>query len=315
MKTQQGSLRIWWVVLMGILFRPALVFSRILHLRDRPGGDLRGHWAGTEPVDRVLRAVILGARGLFCPGGVYVGLPDHWGGSFLVALPAAGAAGAVMAYLVGIPVLRLRLIFLAISTVGLGIITHDVLYNLKGFTGGADGMTVPKPKLGPLVFKSDESFFYIVAVVVIFLSFLLGNITRTKAGRAFLAIRESERAATAAGIDVPRYKMLAFVISAFYTGVAGGLYAHLTAYINVTAFDILLSVTFLSMIIIGGVASIPGSILGAIFVVVVPEALRDVPGAKDIQALVYGLLMGFFIIFLPGGLVSGFSRLKGIFKK
>lgn len=113
----------------------------------------------------------------------------------------------------------------------------------------------------------------------------------------------------------PGYKMLAFVISAFYTGIAGSLYAHLTAYINVTAFDMMLSVTFLSMIIIGGVASIPGSVLGAIFVVVIPEALRDVPGAKDIQALVYGLLMGFFIIFMPGGLVSGFGMLKGVLKK
>lgn len=220
MKTQQGSLRIWWVVLMGILFALPLFFrGYYIYVIDLVGIYVV-IGLGLNLLTGYCGQLSLGHAAFFALGAFTSAYLTIGGVPFLVALPAAGAAGAVMAYLVGIPVLRLRLIFLAISTVGLGIITHDVLYNLKGFTGGADGMTVPKPKLGPLVFKSDESFFYIVAVVVIFLSFLLGNITRTKAGRAFLAIRESERAATAAGIDVQRYKMLAFVISAFYTGVA-----------------------------------------------------------------------------------------------
>lgn len=146
----------------------------------------------------------LGHAAFFAMGSFTSAFLTSKGLSFWVGLPTAGFAAGGLAFLVGIPVLRLRLIFLAIATVGLGIITHDVLYNLNGFTGGADGMVVPKPTLGPWVFKDDGSFFYIIAGVVLFLSILIWNISRTRAGRAFLAIRESERAATAAGIDVPR---------------------------------------------------------------------------------------------------------------
>ncbi|MBI4764184.1 MAG: branched-chain amino acid ABC transporter permease [Deltaproteobacteria bacterium] len=237
-------------------------------------------------------------------------MTQHFGLPFWFALPLSGLAGALFAFLVGIPVLRLRLIFLAIATICLGIITHDLFYTMESISGGANGIMVLKPAIGPFVFKSDKSFFYIVLVTAALITYLLWKIVRSKTGRAFLAIRESERAAAAIGINIQKYRMLAFVISGFYTGIAGSLYAHMVGYLNIATFEIFLSISFLFMIIIGGLASIPGSLLGAAFLVLVPEALRDVPGAKEIQVIIFGVLTIVFIIYLPGGLATAGQKIK-----
>lgn len=242
-------------------------------------------------------------------------LTEKLGIPFWGALPLSGFIVAFVSFLVGIPVLRLRVIFLAIATIGLGIITNDVLYNLESISGAAKGVSLIKPSLGSFVFKNDEQFYYIILGVVILLTFLLLNITKSRIGRAFLAIRESERAASSVGINVSKYRMIAFMISAFYTGIAGSLYGHMIGYINISTFDITLSITFLVMIIIGGIASIPGSILGAAFVVLLPEALRDVPGAKEIQVFIYGALVIIFVIYLPGGLTQAPGKLKKVFRR
>ena len=246
-------------------------------------------------------------------------LTGKFGISFWIALPLSGVTAGVIAFLVGIPVLRLKFIFLAIATIGLNIMTTNILYNWTDMSGGYDGISVLKPTLGSYVFRSDASRFYIMVIIVIVLTWLFGNITRTKTGRAFLAIRESETAAATMGINVAKYKVLAFVLSAFYTGIAGSLYAHLTGYLASQSFDFFLSITFLAMIIIGGAASILGSFIGATFVVLLPEVLREVPGAKEIQILIYGLAMIVSVIFMPKGLASIWvdmgGRLKGLLNK
>jgi branched-chain amino acid transport system permease protein len=225
---------------------------------------------------------------------------------FWFALPMAGMTSGIIALLVGIPVLRLKMIFLAIATIGLGVMTNNMLYNWEAVSGGAVGVNVPKPALGTLIFQSDERFFYIIVVTVFILTLLYAHITRTRMGRAFLAIRESDIAASTMGIHVAKYKVLAFIISAFYTGVAGSLVAHLTAYLSIEGFEFFLSITFLAMVIIGGIGTILGSFLGAVFIVLLPELFRDIPGAKDIQVLVFGLAMGLVVIFRPRGLASIF---------
>lgn len=227
-----------------------------------------------------------------------------FGTSFWLALPFSGITSGIIALIVGIPVLRLKMIFLAIATIGLGVMTNNMLYNWTSVSGGAVGINVPKPSLGTFVFQSDESFFYIISSTVLILTLLYWHITRTRMGRAFLAIRESEIAASTMGIDVAKYKVIAFVLSAFYAGIAGSLVGHLAGYLSIETFEFFLSITFLAMVIIGGIASILGSFLGATFIVLLPELLRGIPGAKDIQVLVYGLAMMMIIIYKPSGLAS-----------
>ncbi len=226
------------------------------------------------------------------------------GVSFWIALPLSGVTASIIAVLVGIPVLRLKFIFLAIATIGLNIMTTNILFNWPYISGGYDGISVMRPSLGSFVFRTDQSRFYIVVVTVALLTLVFRNIIRTKAGRAFLAIRESETAAATMGINVAKYKVLAFAISAFYTGIAGSLFAHITGYLTVQVFDFFMSITFLAMIIVGGVGSILGSFMGGLFIVLLPELLRDVPGSKEIQILVYGLAMIAVVIFKPKGLAS-----------
>jgi branched-chain amino acid transport system permease protein len=225
---------------------------------------------------------------------------------FWFALPLAGVTSGVIALLVGIPVLRLKMIFLAIATIGLGVMTNNLLYNWESISGGAVGINVPKPALGAFIFQSDERFYYIIVAIVLTLTLFYRHLMRTRMGRAFLAIRESDVAASTMGIHVAKYKVLAFVISAFYTGVAGSLVGHLAAYLSIEGFEFFLSITFLAMVIIGGIGTILGSFLGAVFIVLLPELFRDIPGAKDIQVLVFGLAMGLVVIFRPRGLASIF---------
>jgi len=223
---------------------------------------------------------------------------------FWFALPLAGITSSIIALIVGIPVLRLKMIFLAIATIGLGVMTNNMLYNWTSVSGGAVGINVPKPSLGGFVFQSDERFFYIISITVLILTLLYWHITRTRMGRAFLAIRESEIAASTMGIDVAKYKVIAFGLSAFYAGIAGSLVGHLAGYLSIETFEFFLSITFLAMVIIGGIASILGSFLGATFIVLLPEVLRDIPGAKDMQVLVYGLAMMIIMIYKPSGLAN-----------
>ncbi len=224
--------------------------------------------------------------------------------SFWLALPLSGVVAGIIAFLVGIPVLRLKFIFLAIATIGLNIMTTNILFNWPYISGGYDGISVLRPSLGTYVFRTDASRFYIMVPTVLILTLLFRNIIRTRTGRAFLAIRESETAAVTMGINVTRYKVLALVISAFYAGIAGSLYAHLTGYLTIQVFDFFMSITFLAMIIVGGIGSILGSFMGALFIVLLPELLRDVPGSKELQILVFGLAMIAAVIFKPKGLAS-----------
>jgi branched-chain amino acid transport system permease protein len=254
--------------------------------------------------------ISLGHAGFFAIGAfASAALGNIAGIPFWLAMPLSGIIASLIALMIGAPILRLKFIFLAITTIGFAIVTNNMLYSWKDISGGASGMAVPKATLGPLVLGTDQTFYYVIVIVVATLTLLFWNLSRSKTGRAFLAIRESETAAAVAGINVARYKVTAFVISAFYTGIAGSLLAYLVRYINIEVFDFLMSLTFIAMCIIGGVASIAGSFLGAAFIVLLPELLRGVPGAKDLQLLVYGLAMIIVIVVRPRGLAS--IRVRG----
>ena len=207
---------------------------------------------------------------------------------FALALLAGGVMAAIFGLIVGIPSLRLRGDYLAITTLGFGEIIRVIIQNLD-FLGGARGFTgIPK----------YSNFFWVfgAAAAVIFLIF---NVVNSTYGKAFLAVRDDEVAAEAVGISPTRVKVVAFVTGAFFAGVAGGLYAHFVTYINPTQFGFIKSFEIIVMVIIGGMGSIVGVILSSILLTILPEALRSI---AQYRMVIYSLLLVIIMITRPQGL-------------
>jgi branched-chain amino acid transport system permease protein len=180
----------------------------------------------------------------------------------VATLVAAGALTAGVGLAFGVPCLRLSGLYLAMATLAFGFVITEAILNLDGLTRGADGLRVPVARLGAWPLATDTARYYLTAVVAGLLVAAAANLARTRTGRALLAIRESEIAAQASGVPVARYKTIAFGVSAFYTGVAGGLFAFVVGFLSPDAFDVFMSVDFVVMIIVGGLGSVPGSVGG-----------------------------------------------------
>jgi branched-chain amino acid transport system permease protein len=219
----------------------------------------------------------------------------------VVSLAVAGGLTAVVGLAFGVPCLRLSGLYLAMATLAFGFVIAEVLLNLDGLTRGADGLRVPVARLGGWALASDMARYYLVATVAALLTAAAWNLARTRTGRALLAIRESEIAAQASGVSVARYKTIAFGVSAFYTGVAGGLFAFVVGFLSPDAFDVFLSVDFVVMIIVGGLGSVPGSIVGAAVVTVLHDSLA---AFQNYRPLIFGVILVACMLFMPGGITS-----------
>jgi branched-chain amino acid transport system permease protein len=219
----------------------------------------------------------------------------------VVALAAAGVVTAGVGLAFGVPCLRLSGLYLAMATLAFGFVIAEVILNLDALTHGADGLRVPAARLGAWPLATDTARYYLVAAVAALLVAAALNLARTRTGRALLAIRESEVAAHASGVPVARYKTIAFGVSAFYTGVAGGLFAFVVGFLSPDAFDVFLSVDFVVMIIVGGLGSVPGSIVGAAVVTVLHDSLAAFQGYRP---LIFGAILVACMLFMPGGITS-----------
>ena len=219
----------------------------------------------------------------------------------VLTLTAAGALTAVVGLGFGVPCLRLSGLYLAMATLAFGFVIAEVLLNLDGLTRGADGLRVPMARLGGWTLASDADRYYLAAAVATLLTAAAWNLASTRTGRALLAIRESEIAAQASGVPVARYKTIAFGVSAFYTGVAGGLFAFVVGFLSPDAFDVFLSVDFVVMIIVGGLGSVPGSIVGAAVVTVLHDSLA---AFQNYRPLIFGVILVVCMLFMPGGIIS-----------
>ena len=180
-----------------------------------------------------------------------------------------------------------------------------MLLQLAVITHGSEGMSVRPAAILGLRFDSDHRKYYLLLVVTVGMLLFARNLVRGRTGRAFLAIRENERAAEAMGLNLARYKTIAFAISALYTGVAGALSSFLVGFLDPQEFSFFLSIQFITIVILGGLASLLGSILGAGFLIILPEMLA---GLDVWQALVYGAIMVLTIIFMPFGLSGAIRR-------
>jgi branched-chain amino acid transport system permease protein len=225
-------------------------------------------------------------------------LTQKAGVPFIVSLMAAGLVTTAVSTLVAVPALRLRSLYLAIATLGFGVVLQKIIFEWRSLTGGGGGMQLTPPSIAGHTLTATGLYDLTVVLLTIGL-YGAHNISCGRTGRALLIIKESETAAGALGISAAQYKIAAFAISAFYAAVAGGLFAYLVRYINPESFNVGLSIAFLSMVVIGGLGAIGGSIVGAIFYVLVPELLR---GIQDAPGLVFGALLVIVMVFLPRGL-------------
>ncbi|MBI2217431.1 MAG: branched-chain amino acid ABC transporter permease [Candidatus Rokubacteria bacterium] len=244
-----------------------------------------------------------GHAGFFAIGGYATALLTIHAGALPVpvTLLGAGLATALVGLALGIPCLRLEGLYLAMATLAFGFVVVEAILHLDWLTRGNDGLRVPVARLGPLAFSTEASRYYLVVVVTVLMVAGAVNLVRTRTGRAFLAIRESEVAAQTSGVNVAAFKTAAFVVSAFYTGVAGGLFAFVVGYLSPDAFDVFLSVDFLVMIIVGGLGSVGGSLIGAAIVTVLHDSLA---AFQNYRPLIFGGIMVAAMLFMPGGVAS-----------
>jgi len=225
-------------------------------------------------------------------------LTQKGGVSFLLSLVIGAVFTAVIGALAAVPAMRLKNLYLAIATLGLGVILQKIIFEWRSLTNGGGGFALPAPNIAGFDLGAT-GLYYLTLVFLILGLWGAWNVSRGRTGRALLIIKESEVAASSLGIPSARYKIAAFAISAFYAAIAGGLFAYLVRYINPESFNVGLSIAFLSMVVIGGLGTIGGSIVGAVFYVVVPELLR---GIKDAPGLVFGLLLVIVMVLMPQGL-------------
>ncbi|WP_238457982.1 branched-chain amino acid ABC transporter permease [Alkalihalobacterium alkalinitrilicum] len=248
--------------------------------------------------------ISVGHAGFLSIGGYSVAiLSTKLGLPFLLVLPLAGVITGLIGLLIGLPAVRLKGHFLAVATLGFGLSIPQIALNWGSLTGGYSGIAVVKPSL----FSSNFQMFYVVVAITILITWLMYNIVKSRLGRAFIAIRDSEVASQSIGINISFYKTVMFVISAFFTGIAGGIYGYWVGFISPNDFTMVTSFLVLAMIVVGGLASIPGAVVGAVLFSVLPHFTDSYIGITNI---VIGLAVVVIILFKPEGIVSIFDNFK-----
>jgi len=204
---------------------------------------------------------------------------------------------------VGLPTLRLTGYYLGMGTLGFGMIVYVLFREWSGLTGGASGLVgIPPLCLGPIELSSGRNGFWLIWLVVLANFLLCERLIDSRMGRALRAIHDSERAAAAVGVDTARLKVMVFVLSAVMAALAGFLYAHMMSFISPSSFDFMVSIRVVTMVVIGGMASVWGALFGAALLTMLPEWLHVF---ADYEMMVYGLILMVVMIFLPQGLTRG----------
>ncbi|MCL5807868.1 MAG: branched-chain amino acid ABC transporter permease [Deltaproteobacteria bacterium] len=237
---------------------------------------------------------------------------------FFVTIPLAGLITAMIGMIFGIPSGRLKGLYLTIATLAGQFIIEYLLIHWDTLTKGTAGITLPPTKLLTFSLQGDLGFYYLIFLALAGMGWIAVNLMRTRYGRAFIAIRDNDRAAEGMGIPIFRYKLLSFGISSFYAGFAGALWASYMGSITAEPFNLSLSVEYIAMVIIGGLGSISGSIYGAVFITLLNESLRFMTGIlmnsgivaasglnmAPLREFIFGLAIVMFILIEPRGLAE-----------
>ena len=245
---------------------------------------------------------------------------------FLVGLIAAGLMAGFIGLIFGLPSLKVKGFYLAIATIAAQFIIIWVINHMK-ITGGFIGIGVPYASIGGFVFDTEASQFYLIMVIAVMCTFLAKNLTRTRIGRAFVAIRDNDLAAEVMGVNLFFYKLLAFFIGCFFAGIAGSLLAHWIGFMNTEQFSLMESILYIGMIIIGGLGTTMGSILGVIFIrllqqgmmFVAPTIEAAIPAlpagfATGIAPMLFGLIIVLFLILEPRGIAHRWMLFKSAYR-
>ncbi|NQU12762.1 MAG: branched-chain amino acid ABC transporter permease [Desulfobacteraceae bacterium] len=248
---------------------------------------------------------------------------------FLLALILGALIAAFFGFILGLPALRLEGPYLAIATLGFGMGITQVIGRWQIF-GGRMGLEAPELTFGPYLVDTDQQLYFFIIPITLLMVMGARNLMKTRVGRAFIAIRDSDIAAETMGVNLTLYKTLAFAVSAFYTGIAGGLMAFLLGFINPSSFNFILSIYFLAFVIVGGLGSIFGSIMGGVvmtwlmltldkvqelpylgeMLISFSERWMNVTGLPNISSVIFGLIIILLVVFEPLGLYGFWIRTK-----
>lgn len=252
----------------------------------------------------------------------------HLGLPFFITIPLAGIASAIIGIGFGLPSLRIRGLYLVIATLAAQFILNFIFVHGQSVTNGDVGLSVQPASIFGYPLNNETRIYYLILFFVVLFTVFTVNIIRSRVGRAFIAIRERDRTAEVLGVEIVQYKLAAFALGSFYAGVAGALLAYFNRFVNPEQFGLLLSVFFLSTVIVGGMGSTLGAILGALFMTFLPELLREgalIVGGTfgfDIATIlvplreaIFGLLMVTFLILEPRGLAQLWKRVRRKFSK
>lgn len=252
--------------------------------------------------------VSLGQAGFYGIGAYVSGiLTVKLGLNPWLALPMAIGITSLVALFIGYSTLHLKGLYLAMATLGVGIIFHILFIELKELTGGAIGlMDIPPLSIGGVKLDTDLKFYFLVWLLVLFIFFLITNIVNSRVGRGMRAIQGNEMAANCIGVDSLKYKIKVFVLSAALASLSGFLYAHYINFLSPSVFDFSFSILFLMMTIVGGRESIWGALYGATLLTLLPEVLR---GYEDLNVMIYGIILMVVLIFFNRGIVGGLDVL------
>jgi len=266
--------------------------------------------------------ISLGHAGFLCAGAFTVGiLTESVKAPPLVTLPAAAMVGALLGILVGVPSLRLKGLYLALGTLAMHFVVLYVASEYQARWGFNTGVSVPAPVIAGIRVRTGVQWYYVLVAFAMLTTFLSVNLGRSRVGRAWMAIHDREIAAASLGIAVARYKLLAFVASSVLTALAGALWAYYRSFVSVEAFSFVVTIEFIAMIVIGGMGSTLGALLGAGFVTLLPYGIDAVVGALapggaapywlfPLKFGAFGLLMALFLVFEPLGLVGIWRRAR-----
>jgi len=317
-----------WVILLAFLaflFTSPLYFSdRILTIMTIIGITVISV-LGLNILTGYCNQVSLGHAG-FMAVGAYTSaiLCANLGWSFWAALPCAALAAGLVGIIFGLPSLRVKGFYLILATIAAYFIIMWVILQFQNVTGGADGLAVSRPEIGGFVLKSKASYFYLVMIIACLATFFAHNIIRTRAGRAFIAIRDNDLAAEVMGVNLWAYKLMAFFIGCVFAGVSGSLLVHYFAFATVDQFPFMNSVWYLGMLIVGGMGSTPGAIFGVISLKLLDELVTIVgpilarvvapQAAASLGLIMRGLVIIIFLIFEPRGLAHRWQRVKAYYR-
>lgn len=319
--------RFWLgVLLTTLVIFPFLASEYLLYMANITGIAIVGA-LGLNILTGAAGQISLG-HAAFIGIGAYTSalLTNHLGLPFLLCLPLAGISSAFFGAMVGAPSMRMKGLYLCITTLAAQVIFEFIFIHWESVTGGIRGIHVPPPRIFGLAITSDFGFYWITLPVVVIAATATRNIFRTRVGRAFIAIRDRDISAELMGINLFRYKLYAFAASSFLAGVAGCLWVNHLKSITPEHFPLHESIRYLAMIIVGGLGNVLGAIYGAIFMTIIPEVLQSLlklieqfaPQAMSylfpLQSVVFGLIIVIFLVFEPHGMAEMWCRMKDYFR-